>query len=184
MGSNSVEASEFFLGFLCNCLSCFTTVKISFTCQIACLQSKEMFLSLCTYMVHPSHYLFKFSCSPHKSTATALKSATHTLCFFSQILFVYRPVLGLLSLIFRFIFQMSVILHAFNLQLWGMAQLLMKCVYDMDHMHALQIENTSESDPHSYEVTKAVAKKAQWDSWVQSIEASEFFLGFLHNFFQ
>ena len=31
MGSNPVEASEFFLGFLCNCLSYFTTVKISFT---------------------------------------------------------------------------------------------------------------------------------------------------------
>ena len=28
MGSNPVEASDFFL---CNCLSCFTTVKITFT---------------------------------------------------------------------------------------------------------------------------------------------------------
>ena len=25
------EASDFFLGFLCNCFSCFTTVKITFT---------------------------------------------------------------------------------------------------------------------------------------------------------
>ena len=31
MGSNPVGASEFFLGFICNCLSYFTTVKISFT---------------------------------------------------------------------------------------------------------------------------------------------------------
>ena len=28
-------------------------------------------------------------------------------------------------------------------------------------MYALRIENTSESDPHSYEATKAVVKKAQ-----------------------
>ena len=27
------------------------------------------------------------------------------------------------------------------------------CVYDKDHMSALQLKNTSESDPHSYEVT-------------------------------
>ena len=37
MGSNPVEASDFFLGclcnrFLCNCFSCFTTAKITFTC--------------------------------------------------------------------------------------------------------------------------------------------------------
>ena len=32
MGSNPVEASDFFLGFLCNCLSYFTTAKITFTC--------------------------------------------------------------------------------------------------------------------------------------------------------
>ena len=38
-------------------------------------------------------------------------------------------------------------------------------VYDIDHMYALQIENTSESDPHSYEATKAVAKKAQKKFW-------------------
>ena len=31
MGSNPVEASEFFLGFICNCLSYFATAKISFT---------------------------------------------------------------------------------------------------------------------------------------------------------
>ena len=31
MGSNPVETSEFFLGFICNCLSYFTTAKISFT---------------------------------------------------------------------------------------------------------------------------------------------------------
>ena len=31
MGSNPVEASEFFLGFICNCLSYFTTAKVTFT---------------------------------------------------------------------------------------------------------------------------------------------------------
>ena len=46
-----------------------------------------------------------------------------------------------------------------------------RCVYDKDHMYELQIENTSESDPCSYEVTKAVTNKVQkqilrlqWDS--------------------
>ena len=32
-------------------------------------------------------------------------------------------------------------------------------MYDINHVYALRIENTSESDPHSYEVTKAVAPK-------------------------
>ena len=31
MGSNPVGASEYFLGFICNCLSYFTSAKISFT---------------------------------------------------------------------------------------------------------------------------------------------------------
>ena len=34
MGSNPVGASEFFLGFLCNCLSYFTTTKITFTSSL------------------------------------------------------------------------------------------------------------------------------------------------------
>ena len=34
-----------------------------------------------------------------------------------------------------------------------------RCAYDIDHMYAQWIENTSESDSHSYEATKAVAKK-------------------------
>ena len=29
----------------------------------------------------------------------------------------------------------------------------MKCIYDRNHMSALRIKNTSESDPCSYEVT-------------------------------
>ena len=33
--------------------------------------------------------------------------------------------------------------------------------YDIDHVCALRIENTRESDPRSYEATKTVAKKAQ-----------------------
>ena len=32
MGSNPVEASEFFLGFVCNCFSYFITARITFTC--------------------------------------------------------------------------------------------------------------------------------------------------------
>ena len=31
VGSNPLGASDFFLGFICNCLSYFTTMKISFT---------------------------------------------------------------------------------------------------------------------------------------------------------
>ena len=34
MGLNPVEASDFFLGFLCNCLSYFTTAKITFTSNV------------------------------------------------------------------------------------------------------------------------------------------------------
>ena len=34
MGLNPVGASEFFLGFLCNCLSYFTTAKITFTSNV------------------------------------------------------------------------------------------------------------------------------------------------------
>ena len=38
----------------------------------------------------------------------------------------------------------------------------MRCVYDRDHMYiALQINNTSESDPRSSQATKPVVKKAQ-----------------------
>ena len=36
-----------------------------------------------------------------------------------------------------------------------------ECVYDIDHIYALRIENTIESDPRSYETTKSVTKKAQ-----------------------
>ena len=46
----------------------------------------------------------------------------------------------------------------------------MRCVYDRDHMYALQIKNTSESDPRSFQATKPVVKKAQ-----KKIEASRGF---------
>ena len=39
---------------------------------------------------------------------------------------------------------------------------------DKDHMIALQLKNTSESDPHSYEVTLAVTNKAQKKFWGSS----------------
>ena len=35
------------------------------------------------------------------------------------------------------------------------------CIYIIYHMFALQMQNTSESDPRSCEATKAVAKKVQ-----------------------
>ena len=41
--------------------------------------------------------------------------------------------------------------------LWG--------VYDISHTYALQIKNTSESDPQIYKATEAVAKKAQKKFW-------------------
>ena len=46
----------------------------------------------------------------------------------------------------------------------------MRCVYDIDHMYALRIQNTSEraSDLHSYEATKAVTKKTQKHSEVST----------------
>ena len=34
-------------------------------------------------------------------------------------------------------------------------------VYDINNMYALRIKNTSESDPCSYEATKAVTNKLQ-----------------------
>ena len=34
-----------------------------------------------------------------------------------------------------------------------------RCI--VDHIYALRIENTGQTDPHSYEATKAVAKNAQ-----------------------
>ena len=37
------------------------------------------------------------------------------------------------------------------------------CVYDKDHKSALRIKNTSESDPHSYEVINL--SKAQKNFW-------------------
>ena len=40
-------------------------------------------------------------------------------------------------------------------------EIMVYSAYNIDHMYVLQIENTSESDPRSYEATKAVAKKAQ-----------------------
>ena len=52
-GSNPVEASESFLGFLCNYFTYFTTVKITFTCilypqfiyriYITCTSSHELY---------------------------------------------------------------------------------------------------------------------------------------------
>ena len=33
MGSNSIEVSEFFPGFICNCLSYYITARITFACK-------------------------------------------------------------------------------------------------------------------------------------------------------
>ena len=57
------------------------------------------------------------------------------------------------------------------------------CVYDINHInhvYALRIKNTSVSDRRSYEVTKAVAKKAKKNS---KDGTSQFFLVFLCNCF-
>ena len=48
MGSNPIGASEFFLGFICSCLSYFKTARITFTCSKSviaspCLQSLGSF---------------------------------------------------------------------------------------------------------------------------------------------
>ena len=41
--------------------------------------------------------------------------------------------------------------------LFNILIMMIRCVYETNHMYALLwIENTSESDPHSYEATKAV----------------------------
>ena len=53
----------------------------------------------------------------------------------------------------RFVFSQSCVSSSFLGLTW--------CVYDKDHMSALRIKNTSESDPRSYEVTQAVTNKAQ-----------------------
>ena len=37
---------------------------------------------------------------------------------------------------------------------------LVRFIYDIDHMYALRIHNTSESDPRSYEAIKAVCKES------------------------
>ena len=52
-------------------------------------------------------------------------------------------------------------------------------MYDIDHMYAQQIENTSEGDPCSYEATKTVAKSSEIMRFQQDpTEASEFFWAF------
>ena len=52
MGSNPVGASESFLGFICNCLSYFITVRITFTC----MQCTHMIFII--YAHHSYSFLF------------------------------------------------------------------------------------------------------------------------------
>ena len=51
--------------------------------------------------------------------------------------------------------------YSFEYWLWS--------VYDVEHIqstvYTLRIQNTSESDPHSYEATKAVVKTSQKNLW-------------------
>ena len=47
-----IGTSEFFLGFLCNCLSCFTTAKISFTSNMYSINLSGTFSG--AYLVHTS----------------------------------------------------------------------------------------------------------------------------------
>ena len=60
MGLNPVEA--FFLGFLYNCLSCFTSVKIIFT----------SILFFCTFQIFPSHYCWLTAASSHVDVLTTV----------------------------------------------------------------------------------------------------------------
>ena len=46
MGSDPVEASEFVLGFLCNCFSCLTTVKIIFNIVLFDISGNNPFTQL------------------------------------------------------------------------------------------------------------------------------------------
>ena len=48
MGSNTVGAIEFFLGFICNCLSYFITARITFTCTLY-PQCTHMIFIICTH---------------------------------------------------------------------------------------------------------------------------------------
>ena len=56
MGSSPIEASEFFLGFICNCLSYFTTAKISFT-SILYLQFTHMIFIIYIHFMPYSDWL-------------------------------------------------------------------------------------------------------------------------------
>ena len=51
MGSNPVEASEFSLGFICNCLSYITTTKISFTSNVNCDRDRVTSQTLPLFLV-------------------------------------------------------------------------------------------------------------------------------------
>ena len=51
-GSNPVEASDFFLGFVCNCLSYFTTARITFTSILYPQTSSLNIWSLSWYKLH------------------------------------------------------------------------------------------------------------------------------------
>ena len=57
--SQASEASEFFLGFLCNCFSCFTTVRITFT-------SNSLYLQ-CIYMIYIIYTLWSVYDKDHMS---------------------------------------------------------------------------------------------------------------------
>ena len=89
MGSNLVEASDFFLGFLCNCLSCFTTAKITFTstgvfCYVIQLNglltrkrglgslSASLGMSIVPHL-YASSALFRFQASRYNVAQTMLK---------------------------------------------------------------------------------------------------------------
>ena len=52
MGSDPVGASEFFLGFICNYLSYFTTVKISFTSILYPQFTHMIFIIYTSYSLH------------------------------------------------------------------------------------------------------------------------------------
>ena len=85
MGSNPVEASEFFLGFLCNCLSYFTTAKITFT-SILYPQLTHM-----SYKLHNEHtHAFLWNCSSlfqivSLQSVSRLQSILKSMCQFENV---------------------------------------------------------------------------------------------------
>ena len=96
MGSDPVEASDFFLGFVCNCLSYFTTAKISFTSILYPQFTHTIFVSHIHFTALSTCYCFCYGlcyrlgcnfghlnryfdrCACHLNTSIALVQGLHS----------------------------------------------------------------------------------------------------------